>query len=359
MAPGRIFLDANGQLVVPDEPTIPVAVGDGAGEGSWRLARRLAEEAVARAFGGQRKAHFLEVPAGARAERALNDRVPTSTVNAFRLYRVGLDGGQEPLASEQTTLQRELRSLLDLHVALVGLPGGPLVVFDQGEAGSAAVELPAGSANALRFLGLVEASAPALTGALRFGTVAAADRYHAERRELEPGVVEATVGLVPTSRLGVERLTVGAARLARAQGRTRLTLVEPDTSPRLTFARRIAARLSLQMLPPDERPALDQTRLVTVPARLESGKIECLVASEREGLELLGALAPRFGGRRALARGQYNLETGHAVFGPYSPDFDHVGPPLVEAIRLLFTHLGWTAAAQQLGGATGAAGAAA
>ena len=358
MAAGRIMVDAQGRLVVPDEPTIPVAVGDGAGVECWRVVRPLAEEAILQAFGGRKRAHFLEVPAGERAARELNDHTPPSTVNAFRLYRVGLNGGQRPLASDpEVTLPRELKSLLDLHLAFVALPGGPLVVHDVGEAPAPLVELPAGSARALRFLELCEAHAPSLAGALRFGTVGAVDRHHAGREELEPGAVEATVALVPTSRLGTERLILGATRLAKAFGHTQLVLVESDTTPALTYARRVTARLALQTLPEDERPELEEARAVTIPARLAREKLECLVAAEREGRQLVSALAPAFGGRRALAQGELNLASGHALFGPREPEFDHAQPAaLLVAMRLLLSHLGWDEAAARLGGrATGAA----
>ena len=56
----KIVID-NGKLVVPANPIIPFIEGDGTGPDIWRASVRVLDAAVAKAYGGSRKIHWLEV----------------------------------------------------------------------------------------------------------------------------------------------------------------------------------------------------------------------------------------------------------------------------------------------------------
>jgi hypothetical protein len=54
----------NGELQVPNNPIIPFVEGDGTGRDIWRASVRVFDAAVAKAYGGERKVHWMEVYAG-------------------------------------------------------------------------------------------------------------------------------------------------------------------------------------------------------------------------------------------------------------------------------------------------------
>ena len=56
-----------GKLQVPDNPIIPYVEGDGTGRDIWRASVRVMDAAVAKAYGGQRKIHWMEVYAGEKS----------------------------------------------------------------------------------------------------------------------------------------------------------------------------------------------------------------------------------------------------------------------------------------------------
>ena len=61
----------DGKLSVPDQPIIPFIEGDGTGRDIWRASVRVFDAAVAKAYGGKRKIHWMEVYAGEKAYKAL------------------------------------------------------------------------------------------------------------------------------------------------------------------------------------------------------------------------------------------------------------------------------------------------
>src|SRR5437763_5133688 len=89
---GTAISRRNGQLVVPDDPIVPYIEGDGTGPDIWRASVRVFDAAVAKAYGGARKIAWLEVYAGEKSAKLLNNWLPDDTVAAFREYYVGIKG---------------------------------------------------------------------------------------------------------------------------------------------------------------------------------------------------------------------------------------------------------------------------
>ena len=109
----------NGQLVVPDNPIIPYIEGDGTGPDIWRATVRVLDAAVASAYAGQRKIHWLEVYAGGKANTLLNTWLPDETVDACRDYLVSIKGPlTTPIGGGIRSLNVALRQLLDMYVCL-------------------------------------------------------------------------------------------------------------------------------------------------------------------------------------------------------------------------------------------------
>ncbi|HRN60535.1 MAG TPA: isocitrate/isopropylmalate family dehydrogenase, partial [Chiayiivirga sp.] len=82
----------NGVLSVPDNPIIPFIEGDGTGPDIWRASVRVLDAAVARAYGGKRKIHWMEVFAGEKANNQFGTWLPDASVQACRDYLVSIKG---------------------------------------------------------------------------------------------------------------------------------------------------------------------------------------------------------------------------------------------------------------------------
>lgn len=114
-----ITLDAKGALKVPNDPIIPFIEGDGTGRDIWRAASRVLDAAVKKAYGGKRKIEWLEVLAGEKAFRQVNNWLPEETLAAFRKYLVGIKGPlTTPVGGGMRSLNVALRQELDLYVCL-------------------------------------------------------------------------------------------------------------------------------------------------------------------------------------------------------------------------------------------------
>lgn len=91
-AGGAQITIANGKLHVPDNPIVPFIEGDGTGPDIWRAAVRVFDAAVAKAYGGKRKIHWLEVWAGEKSNNLFGTWLPDATVEACREYLVSIKG---------------------------------------------------------------------------------------------------------------------------------------------------------------------------------------------------------------------------------------------------------------------------
>src|SRR6478672_13486796 len=109
----------NGQLIVPDDPVIPFIEGDGTGPDIWRASVRVFDAAVQKAYGGKRKIAWMEVLAGEKSFKKLNNWLPDDTVTAFQEFLVGIKGPlTTPVGGGIRSLNVALRQMLDLYVCL-------------------------------------------------------------------------------------------------------------------------------------------------------------------------------------------------------------------------------------------------
>jgi isocitrate dehydrogenase len=60
----KITVNADMSLTVPDEPVIPFIEGDGTGQDITPVMLKVVDAAVAKAYGGKKKIHWMEVYAG-------------------------------------------------------------------------------------------------------------------------------------------------------------------------------------------------------------------------------------------------------------------------------------------------------
>src|SRR5262245_9133603 len=211
----------DGKLAVPDQPIIPFIEGDGTGPDIWRAAVRVFDTAVAKAYGGARRIHWMEGFAGEKSNTAFGSWLPDETVEAFREFRVGIKGPlTTPVGGGIRSLNVALRQLLDLYVCLrpvrwfKGVPSPvrqpeqvDMVIFRENtEDIYAGSEFESGGDDARKVLEFLQQTFPQAYRKVRF-----------------PG--SSAFGFKPVSQEGSERLIRAAIRYALDNGRKSVTLV--------------------------------------------------------------------------------------------------------------------------------------
>lgn len=117
----KITLRKDGSLLVPDQPIIPFIEGDGVGRDTTPVMRKVVDAAVAKAYGGQRRIHWMEVYAGDKAVKRYGQGqgMPVETIQAVRDYLVSIKGPLgTPVGGGHRSLNVTLRQELDLYVCL-------------------------------------------------------------------------------------------------------------------------------------------------------------------------------------------------------------------------------------------------
>jgi isocitrate dehydrogenase len=117
----KIEVNADFSLRVPDNPIIPYIEGDGTGVDITPVMLRVVDAAVAKAYGGKRKIHWMEIYAGEKSTRVYGPDVwlPDETLDILREYVVSIKGPlTTPVGGGIRSLNVALRQQLDLYVCL-------------------------------------------------------------------------------------------------------------------------------------------------------------------------------------------------------------------------------------------------
>lgn len=115
----KITKQPNGELIVPDVPTIPFITGDGVGTEVTPAMQAIVDASVATAYGGSRSIEWIEVLAGEKAFDTVGSWLPENTLEAFKEYLVGIKGPlTTPVGGGIRSLNVALRQTLDLYVCL-------------------------------------------------------------------------------------------------------------------------------------------------------------------------------------------------------------------------------------------------
>jgi len=109
----------NGQPQVPNNPIIPFIRGDGIGPDIWAASQPVFDDAVERAYGGQKRIRWMEVFAGEEAQRRFGEYLPSSTLDALGYYGVGIKGPlTTPVGGGIRSLNVALRFHFDLYACI-------------------------------------------------------------------------------------------------------------------------------------------------------------------------------------------------------------------------------------------------
>ncbi|WP_186041292.1 NADP-dependent isocitrate dehydrogenase [Burkholderia gladioli] len=216
----KITVNPDLTLNVSDQPIIPYIEGDGCGVDVTPVMLKVVNAAVEKAYGGQRKIHWMEIYAGEKATRVYGPDVwlPEETVEVVRDYLVSIKGPlTTPVGGGIRSLNVTLRQELDLYVCLrpvryfKGVPSpvrAPektnMVIFrENSEDIYAGIEWPADSEQAKKVIRFLREE---MGAKIRFPD-------------------SSGLGIKPVSREGTERLVRKAIQYAIDHDRKSVTLV--------------------------------------------------------------------------------------------------------------------------------------
>jgi isocitrate dehydrogenase len=379
----KITIDG-GKLNVPNNPIIPFIEGDGTGADIWRASVRAMDAAVAKAYGGQRKIHWMEVYAGQKANDNFGTWLPDETVQACRDYLVSIKGPlTTPIGGGIRSLNVALRQMLDLYVCLrpvryfKGVPSPvktpekvDMVIFRENcEDIYAGIEFESGSESNKKFMEMFKAAFPKEYGKIRFPD-------------------SSGIGIKPVSKDGSERLIRAAIEYAIINKRKSLTLVHKGNIMKYTegafrnwgyalaereFADKVytwdqwertkaakseaeanaeqdAAKKAGKIIIKDAIADITLQQVLTRP-----DEFDVIATLNLNGDYLSDALAAQVGGIGIAPGGNINYMTGHAVFeathgtAPKYANLDKVNPgSVILSGEMMLRYMGWTEAADAI-----------
>jgi len=359
----KISITADGQLIVPDRPTIPFIEGDGTGPDIWRATRLVLDAAVAKAYGGARAIDWLEVMAG---EKAFNDNgewLPEATLDAIREFRVAIKGPlTTPVGGGIRSVNVQLRQVLDLYACvrpvryIAGIPSPmkapedvDMVVFRENtEDVYIGYEWEADSPMAKKLIDFI-------------------DREEGRRIRAGSGI-----GIKPISRFGTRRLVKMAVQYALDHQRPSVTIVHKGNIMKYTegafrnwgyevakevFGEKIVTEEEVWARFDGQAPAgrvVIKDRIADAMFQqilLRPAEYDVLAMPNLNGDYISDALAAMAGGL-GMAPGA-NIGDGYALFeathgtAPKYAGLDKINPgSLILSGAMLLDHLGWPEAAE-------------
>jgi isocitrate dehydrogenase len=355
----KITMSAAGVLTVPDNPIIPFIEGDGIGVDIWPAAK-LVLDAAAKKHG--KTIEWKEVLAGEKAFNETGDWLPEQTIIDFREYLIGIKGPlTTPIGEGFRSLNVALRQILDLYVCLrpvrwfQGVPSPvkhpelvDMVIFRENtEDVYAGLEVEAGTAEAEKLRSFLK------------------DQFNWDIREMSG------IGIKPISKEGSERLIRASIQYALHHKKESVTLVHKGNIQKFTegafmkwgyqlvkdeFADRAVSwddcggKPNGKLLVKDAIADITLQQVLTRPA-----EFDVIATMNLNGDYLSDALAAQVGGIGIAPGANINYVTGHGIFeathgtAPKYAGQDKVNPGsvLLSGV-LMFEHLGWTEAANDI-----------
>ena len=372
---------SNGKLIVPENPIIPFIEGDGTGADIWRASVRVMDAAVAKAYGGRRRIHWMEVYAGEKSNKLFSTWLPDETVEACRTYLVSIKGPlTTPVGGGIRSLNVALRQMLDLYVCLrpvrwfKGVPSPvrhpekvEMVIFRENtEDIYTGIEFEAGSPDNRKFLEMFRQAFPKAYARIRFPE-------------------SSGIGIKPISKEGSERLIRAAIGYAVAHRRRSLTLVHKGNIQKFTegafrnwgyqlaereFAKETytweqwertkaakgekeanaeidAAKKAGRVIVRDAIADITLQQVLTRP-----DEFDVIATPNLNGDYLSDALAAQVGGIGIAPGGNINYLSGHAIFeathgtAPKYANQDKVNPgSVILSAEMMLRHMKWNEAA--------------
>ncbi|TRZ70600.1 MAG: NADP-dependent isocitrate dehydrogenase [Rhodocyclaceae bacterium] len=356
---------------VPDNPIIPFIEGDGIGVDITPVMKKVVDAAVAKAYGGKRQIHWMEVYCGEKSTKLYGPDVwmPAETLAAVKNYVISIKGPlTTPIGGGIRSLNVALRQELDLYVCLrpvryfQGVPS-PLkepaktnmVIFRENtEDIYAGIEWLAESDNARKIIKFLQEEMGVTK--IRFPNTS-------------------SIGIKPVSREGTERLVRQAITYAITNQRKSVTIVHKGNIMKYTeggfrdwayaLAKREFGGVELDGGPWLKLPGGIIIKDVIADAFLQQillrpAEYDVIATLNLNGDYISDALAAQVGGI-GIAPGA-NLSDDVAMFeathgtAPKYAGKDYVNPgSLILSAEMMLRHMGWVEAADKIIEATEAA----
>jgi isocitrate dehydrogenase len=346
---------------VPDNPIVPFIEGDGIGIDITPVMMAVVDAAVEKAYGGERKIHWMEVYAGEKSTRVYGPDVwlPDETLVAVREYAVSIKGPMTtPVGGGIRSLNVALRQELDLYVCLrpvrwfKGVPSPlkdpsktDMVIFRENtEDIYAGIEWEAESEGAKKLISFLQTELNVQK--IRFPETSG-------------------VGIKPVSQEGTERLVRRALQYTIEHGRRSLTIVHKGNIQKFTegafrdWAYALAER-EFGAKPLDGGPWMELEGGIVIKdviadaflqqILLRPAEYDVIATTNLNGDYISDALAAQVGGI-GIAPGA-NLSDDVAMFeathgtAPKYAGQDKVNPgSLILSAEMMLRHMGWREAA--------------
>jgi len=359
---GRIVINQDNTLTVPDDPEIPYIEGDGIGQDITPAMIKVVDAAVDKAYGGRRKIKWIEVLAGEKAFKETGNYLPEETLKTIKECVVAIKGPlTTPVGGGFRSLNVTLRQVLDLYACVRPvrwIPGTPspvkhpekvnMVIFRENtEDVYAGIEFESGSKEAKRLIEFL-------------------------REELKKTVREDSgIGIKPISPFGSKRLVRKAIKYALENRLPSVTLVHKGNIMKYTegafrnwgyevareeFPEVTVAEEEIPVRYPNGVPegvVVIKDRIADAMfqwALLRPEEYSILATPNLNGDYLSDALAAQVGGL-GMAPGA-NIGDGYAVFeathgsAPKYAGLDKANPSsLILSAKMMLEYLGWKEAA--------------
>ncbi len=354
---------------VPDNPIIPFIEGDGIGVDITPVMIKVIDAAVAKAYGGQKKIHWMEVYAGEKSTRLYgpDEWLPQETFAALKEYSVSIKGPMTtPVGGGIRSLNVALRQELDLYQCVrpvryfKGVPS-PLknpeltnmVIFRENtEDIYAGVEWPANSEAAKKVLTFLQQEMGVRK--IRFPATSG-------------------IGIKPISVEGTQRLVRAAIRYAIVNDRKSVTIVHKGNIMKFTegLFRDVAYQLARDEFgaepidggpwcrvrnPHSGREIVIKDSIADAFLQqilLRPAEYDVIATTNLNGDYISDALAAQVGGI-GIAPGA-NISDQYACFeathgtAPKYAGLDKVNPgSLILSAEMMLRHLGWKEAADRV-----------
>lgn len=382
-AGGEKITLVDGQLHVPNHPIVCFIEGDGTGVDIWAASQKVLDAAVQKAYGGERKIHWMEVFAGEKSWKMYGETpeawLPQETLDAIDEYIIALKGPMTtPVGGGITSINVALRQKLDLYACVrpvrwfTGVPSPvknpedvDMIIFRENtEDIYAGIEFAKGTPGALKLQALLDEAGVGkkvrFPGSCGYGIkpVSQEGTDRLVRAAIEYAIEHDKDSVTLVHKGNIMKYTEGAFRdwgyqlIQREFGATELdggpwcTLKNPKTGKTITIKDMIADAMLQQIL-------------------LRPKEYSVIATLNLNGDYLSDALAAQVGGIGIAPGANINYVSGRAIFeathgtAPKYAGQDKVNPSsVILSGEMMLNHMGWTEAAQLIiKGIEGAVGA--
>jgi isocitrate dehydrogenase len=345
---------------------------------------RVIDAAVAKAYGGKRQIHWMEVYAGEKSNKLFNTWLPDETVAACREFLVSIKGPlTTPVGGGIRSLNVALRQLLDLYVCLrpvrwfKGVPSPvkapekvDMVIFRENtEDIYAGIEFELGTDENKKFKELFKANFPKAYAKIRFPEtsgigikpVSLEGTERLFRAAVEYAVINKRKSVTIVHKGNIQKFTEGAFRnwsyaLAEREfpnqtyGWEQWERTKAEKGEKAANAEMDEARKAGKVIIKDAIADITLQQVLTRP-----DEFDVLATCNLNGDYLSDALAAQVGGIGIAPGANINYVTGHAVFeathgtAPKYANLDKVNPgSVLLSGEMMLRYMGWTEAADAI-----------